>query len=153
MTRGSTPLLSSGEHTVAVAESLTGGLLSSRFARMADAGRWFRGGIVAYCRPVKEDLLQIGSAPVVSEEAARAMADKVAERLGAASSVAVTGVGGPDDQDGVPAGTVWIAVHTPAGTTASLHRFAGTPEEVCARTCTVAVESIEAALRRRLSAA
>src|SRR5688572_4998019 len=94
--------------TVAVAESLTGGMLSSRLARREGASDWFRGGVVAYSRLTKERLLGIGDVPVVSEAAARAMAENVARLLSADLAVAVTGVGGPDPEDGVPPGTVWI---------------------------------------------
>lgn len=129
--------------TLAVAESLTGGLLSSMFARMEDAGTWFRGGIVAYSRRAKEDLLAIGAAPVVSESAVTAMAVSAAAQLSADLAVAVTGVGGPDDQDGVRAGSVWIAVRSPAGVSASFHRFEGPPAEVCDSTCATALRLLE----------
>jgi nicotinamide-nucleotide amidase len=134
------------ETTVAVAESLTGGLLANRLARLPDASSWFHGGIVAYVRAVKEDVLDIGDAPVVSEASARSMAASVARLLGAEHSVAVTGVGGPDPQDGIPAGTVWIAVHGPHGSTAELQRFDGDPAEVCQQTCDRALELLSRAV-------
>jgi nicotinamide-nucleotide amidase len=121
--------------TLAVAESLTGGLLANHFARKEGAGEWFRGGVVAYQRPVKEAILDIGDAPVVSQAAAEAMAATVARLLDATVGVGVTGVGGPDPQDGIPAGTVWMAVHAGDRTTAELHRFDGGPEEVCEQVC------------------
>jgi nicotinamide-nucleotide amidase len=103
----------------------------------SDGGRqpWFRGGIVAYCRPVKEQLLGVGESPVVSELTVRAMASNVTTSLG----VAVTGVGGPEDEDGLPAGTVWN-VHSPDGTSARVHRFQGSPEAVSEQTCRSAVQ-------------
>lgn len=128
---------------VATAESLTGGLLSNALAVRKDAGEWYLGGVVAYAPSVKERLLQIGDAPVVSERAVRAMADNVARLLGAEISVAVTGVGGPGSEDGVEPGTVWIAVHGPRGTTARLHHFEGDPSEVCTQTCDVAVAALD----------
>lgn len=119
---------------VAVIESLTGGLLASELARAEGAGSWFRGGIVAYASEVKHDLLDVPAVSVVSREAAVAMARRGAELLGAEVAVAVTGVGGPDAQDGVPAGTVWVAVADAGGVEAQLHHFDGGPEEVCAAT-------------------
>jgi nicotinamide-nucleotide amidase len=99
---------------VAVAESLTGGELAARFASAPGAGDWFRGGIVAYASDVKYDLLDVPVGPVVSEAAAAAMAAGACRLLGADVSVAVTGVAGPDDQDGEPPGTVWLALaHEP----------------------------------------
>jgi nicotinamide-nucleotide amidase len=125
---------------LAVAESLTGGLLASHFARREDASDWFLGGVVAYQRSPKERLLGIGEAPVVSSAAAASMAAGAADLFGAAVAVAVTGVGGPGPEDGVAAGTVWIAVRTPAGTSTSLHRFPGSPDEVCGATVRSATE-------------
>jgi nicotinamide-nucleotide amidase len=125
--------------SLAVAESLSGGLLSNRFARLPDAADWFRGGIVAYCRPVKEDLLDIGDVPVVSEAAATAMATHAASILGADVGLAVTGVGGPDPEDGLEPGTVWIALYRPDGDDlAERHVFAGNPAEVVEQTCAAA---------------
>ena len=66
--------LKHGGHTLAVAESLTGGLLASAFARASGSSAWFRGGIVAYSSAVKYDVLEVPDGPVVSEAAAVAMA-------------------------------------------------------------------------------
>jgi nicotinamide-nucleotide amidase len=131
--------------TVAVAESLTGGLLCSRFARQEGASDWFRGGVVAYSRMTKERLLDIGDAPVVSEDAARAMAAGVAELLSADVAIAVTGVGGPDPEDDVPPGTVWIATYSGGETEAHLFRFDGDPTSVCNQTC----DAAEALMKER----
>ena len=60
--------------TLAVAESLTGGLLASAFARASGSSDWFRGGIVAYSSVVKYDLLGVPEGPVVNGTAALAMA-------------------------------------------------------------------------------
>ena len=89
-----------GGRTLAVAESLTGGLLASTFARAPGASEWFRGGIVAYCSQVKYDVLDVPNGPVVSEAAATAMARGAARLLKGNIALAVTGVGGPDRQDG-----------------------------------------------------
>jgi nicotinamide-nucleotide amidase len=123
---------------VAVAESLTGGLLCSRLARQQGASDWFLGGVVAYTRLTKERLLDIGDAPVVSEAAARSMAETVARLLSADLAVAVTGVGGPDPEDGIEPGTVWIATFEAGRTEAQLHHFSGDSQAVCNQTCDVA---------------
>ncbi|QYG95396.1 CinA family protein [Iamia sp. SCSIO 61187] len=118
--------------TVAVAESLTGGLLANALARAEEAGSWFRGGVVAYASEVKHEVLRVRPGPVVAEDAAAEMARHVAATLGADVGVAVTGVGGPDEQDGQPPGTVWMAVSLrPGPTTTHLHRFAGEPADIC----------------------
>lgn len=125
--------------TVAVAESLTGGLLSSRFARADRASMWFRGGIVAYSPEVKRQLLSTRPGPVVSREAVLSMARGAARILGADLVVAASGVGGPEPQDGLPPGTVWIAVVAGHHERAELHRFEGDPDEVIDATCEAAV--------------
>jgi nicotinamide-nucleotide amidase len=124
---------------LAVAESLTGGELSAKLAAAPGASEWFRGGLVAYAREVKYDVLGVPRGPVVSEVAATTMADGVADLLGADVTVAVTGVAGPDEQDGQPPGTVWMALHDAAGTTSCLHRFEGEPAQVVDATCDAAL--------------
>ena len=96
--------------TLAVAESVTGGLVASRLVAVAGASRWFRGGIVSYASDVKFDLLGVPEGPVVSADASIAMARGVASRLGADVGLAITGVAGPDPQDGQPVGTVFFGL-------------------------------------------
>jgi nicotinamide-nucleotide amidase len=131
--------------TIAVAESITGGLLVNHLARADRAGQWLRGGVVAYASEVKHDVLAVRPGPVVSEEAACDMATGVMELLGAEVAVAVTGAGGPDPQDGQPPGTVWIAV-VAGDPEPRLHHFSGDPPEVVAASCTAALEAVLAAL-------
>ena len=96
--------------TVAVAESLTGGLVASRMVGVPGASDWFRGGVVAYDSDVKVDLLGVPEGPVVSEAAAMAMADGVRRLLGADVGLSTTGVAGPTEQEGQPPGTVWLGL-------------------------------------------
>ena len=103
-------LLVARGRTLAVAESLTGGLLASRIVAVPGASAWFRGGVVAYATDVKTSLLGVPPGPVVSEAAACAMADGVRRSLGADIGVATTGVAGPTEQDGEPPGTVWLGL-------------------------------------------
>jgi nicotinamide-nucleotide amidase len=95
--------------TLGVAESVTGGLVASRIVSVPGASRWFRGGIVSYASDVKFDLLGVPEGPVVSEEAAAAMASGARRVLGADVGLGVTGVAGPDTQDSQPVGTVFLA--------------------------------------------
>src|SRR3954469_23217050 len=88
--------------TVAVAESLTGGKLACHLAAAPSSAEWFRGGVVAYASEVKFGLLGVPEGPVITEDCATAMARGTARLLGADGAVAVTGVGGPDPQDGEP---------------------------------------------------
>ena len=95
--------------TLALAESLTGGLIGSRLTAVPGASDVFRGGLVSYASDVKFDLLDVPEGPVVSEEAVVAMARGAAKLLGADCAIAVTGVAGPDPLDGQDPGTVWMA--------------------------------------------
>ncbi len=99
--------------TLAVAESLTGGLVASRLVDVPGASDWFRGGVVSYASDVKYRVLDVPAGPVVSAEAAAAMATGVRALLGADVGLAVTGVAGPDSQEGQPPGTVFMAVALP----------------------------------------
>ena len=104
--------------TLATAESLTGGMLAARLTDVPGASRSFVGGVVSYATRVKVSALDVPVAlveqhGVVSEQCARAMAQGVRARLGSTWGVATTGVAGPDEQEGRPVGTVWVAVAGP----------------------------------------
>ncbi|MFP4513969.1 MAG: competence/damage-inducible protein A [Acidimicrobiales bacterium] len=96
--------------TLAVAESVTGGLIASRITNVPGASKVFRGGVVAYASAVKFDLLDVPEGPVVSAEAAEAMATGVRRRLGADVGLAVTGVAGPEPQEDQRPGTVFFGL-------------------------------------------
>jgi nicotinamide-nucleotide amidase len=102
-------LLAERELTLAVAESLTGGLVASRLVDIPGASDWFRGGVVSYATDVKFSVLDVPEGPVVTGEAAAAMASGVRRLLGADVGLGVTGVAGPDDLEGQPPGTVYLA--------------------------------------------
>ena len=112
--------LESGGATVAVGESLTGGLLGAALTAVPGASRTFRGGVIAYATDVKESLLEVpgpllDAEGAVSAHVAAAMAAGVRDQLAATYGVALTGVAGPDGQDGNPPGTVFVAVAGPGG--------------------------------------
>ncbi len=95
---------------LAVAESLTGGMVGARLTNVPGASDWFAGGVVAYGGDVKRALLGVGPGPVVSEQAAREMALGVVRLLGADVGLSLTGVAGPGTQDDQPAGTVFVGL-------------------------------------------
>ena len=103
---------------LAVAESLTGGLVASRLVDVPQASRWFRGGVVSYASDVKFDLLGVREGPVVCEEAAVQMAEGVRDLLKADVGLGITGVAGPDPQEDQPVGQVHLAAALPGRTTA-----------------------------------
>ena len=75
-------LLEQSGRSIGVAESLTGGLLVQALARQEGSGDWLTGGIVAYQRSVKHDLLGVRANKVVSRQAAAEMASSVRDRSG-----------------------------------------------------------------------
>jgi nicotinamide-nucleotide amidase len=106
--------------TLATAESLTGGLLSARLTDVPGASRSFVGGVVSYATRVKVSVLGVPDVlveafGVVSGECACAMAQGARTTLGATWAMATTGVAGPDEQEGKPVGTVWVAVASASG--------------------------------------
>ena len=105
--------------TLGVAESVTGGLMGGRLTNVAGSSRVFRGGVISYASGVKFDVLGVEPGPVVSEQAAVQMALGARRVLGSDVAIAVTGVAGPDEQDGRPVGTLCIGVAMADGTTRS----------------------------------
>ena len=128
-------LLTRRRQTVAVAESLTGGLLGAAITIVPGASSVFRGGVIAYATDVKAALLGVSAALLaergaVDPDVAGAMAAGVRERLGAAIGAATTGVAGPDAADGKPPGTVHIAVSTVGGTVVQTLALSGGRDEI-----------------------
>lgn len=129
--------------SVAVVESLTGGLLASAISAADRAGKWFRGSIVAYHPEVKHELLSAPPGSVVTAETASAMATAAIELLGADFTVALTGVGGPGPDSGEPEGTVFIATAARGeDADARLHRFEGEPADVLRDSIHAALEAL-----------
>lgn len=113
-------LVERGE-TVAVAESLTGGMVAADITAAPGSSRAFRGSVTAYATDLKRDLLGIDGALLeergaVDEDVARMMAEGVRAALNASWGLSTTGVAGPEPQDGKPVGTVFVAVAGPHGT-------------------------------------
>jgi len=117
--------------TLGVAESLTGGLIASRIVSVPGTSAWFKGGVVSYATHVKYDVLGVPEGPVVTLEAAEAMARGVRALTSADVGLGITGVAGPDDQEGISPGTVFVGLALPDGTTESREiRLPGDRERV-----------------------
>jgi nicotinamide-nucleotide amidase len=127
-------LLARGQ-TLAVAESLTGGLVASRLVAVPGASEWFRGGVVSYASDVKHDVLDVPEGPVVSEAAAMAMADNVRRLMGADIGLSTTGVAGPAEQEGQPPGTVWLGTAVGDDVSAVRVRLPGDRDRVRQMSC------------------
>ncbi|WP_240110950.1 CinA family protein [Streptomyces sp. MUM 203J] len=112
-------MLAERGRTLAVAESLTGGLVAAELTSVPGASAVFRGSVTAYATGLKHLLLGVDrelldQRGAVDAEVALQMARGVRSRLGADWGVATTGVAGPEPQDGQPVGTVYVAVCGPS---------------------------------------
>lgn len=132
---------------VAVAESLTGGEISGRLAAASDSSDWFLGGVVAYAEEVKYEVLGVDRGPVVTEDCARQMAQGVAGLLHADVAIAVTGVGGPNPEEGQPPGTVWLATARGTSVLAQRHDLTGEPASIVEQTTELALRALVASCR------
>ena len=112
-------LLRSRGFTLGLAESVTGGLVAGRLTNVAGASDVLRGSVVSYASEVKFDVLGVTPGPVVNEAVAVEMALGAKRVLGADVGLALTGVAGPTDQDGVKPGTLCVGLAMPDGSTQS----------------------------------
>ena len=137
--------------SVAVAESLTGGLLAAALVEVPGASVVFRGGIVAYATDLKATLLGVPwplleRYGAVHADVAGAMAEGARTRLGATFGVATTGVAGPDPADGQPVGTVHIAAAGPSGTQRQALSLAGNRRSIRDQTVAYALTLLQGML-------
>jgi PncC family amidohydrolase len=116
--------------SVAIAESCTGGLVMARIVGTPGSGDWFKGGLVAYDREVKTDLLGVEPGPIVTSAAAGQMARSVRERFGSDLGIATTGEAGPDPEEDVPVGTLFVGVADDKSVRVHHIVLSGQPEEI-----------------------
>ncbi|MBX9470424.1 MAG: CinA family protein [Chryseoglobus sp.] len=133
---------------LACAESLTSGAIASALGRAPESAHWFCGGVIAYTADVKVGVLGVVPGPVVTTTCAMQMAVGVRDLMTADAAVAVTGVGGPGESEGRPAGTVIIAVSTAKGIDVATHCFEGDPGAVVAQTTLCALVSLRDVIER-----
>jgi nicotinamide-nucleotide amidase len=139
--------LRSQNKKLVLAESLTGGLLTSEFAKVAGASDVLLTGIVAYDTTLKHELLGVSRQllenqgavdPEVAAQMAEGIRNKIAQKLGlelgSLVAISTTGVAGPTEQDGKPVGELYICVSSgPEGAVASnvfAHQLAGERAEI-----------------------
>jgi nicotinamide-nucleotide amidase len=127
---------------IGVAESLTSGALASALGAAPEASTWFTGGVVAYEKKVKFEVLGVTPGPVISERCAREMAAGAAKLLGAHVVAAVTGVGGPGPEEGQPAGTVFLAHGPVDAVVVEQLSLYGEPTEIVEQTVTAALTAL-----------
>lgn len=139
--------------TVAVAESLTGGRLATLLSEAPGSSSTFIGGVVSYATEMKVEVLGVphdvvDTHGVVSAECALAMARGVRSLTGATYGVSTTGVAGPAEQEGKPAGTVFVGVAGPAGAAAFPLSLEGDRKQITHRTCDEALLALEGVLQQ-----
>lgn len=120
MARTVLELLKVQNKTITAAESLTAGLFQSQLAEFSGASQVFNGGFTTYSMEAKSQLLGIPKKKlqeygVISHFTAEAMAQQARQLLKADFGIGLTGVAGPDELEGYPAGTVFIGIATPEG--------------------------------------
>jgi len=140
--------------TVAIAESVTGGLLTAALTATPGASLTVRGGLVVYATELKAALAGVPTRLLdergaVDPDVALALARGARTRLGATYGLGVTGVAGPDPQDGKAVGTVFLALAGPADETVAERDFAGDRAAIRA----AAVEAMLDILKRECATA
>lgn len=131
--------------SLAVAESVTGGRLAATFTSVPGASQVFRGGVVSYATAVKVAVLGLEESlveaeGVISAACAQAMATGVRRLLGADVALATTGVAGPDEQEGHPAGTAFVGLACAEGAFSRRLSLAGDRSSIQDAVVTAAVE-------------
>jgi nicotinamide-nucleotide amidase len=116
--------------TLGLAESVTGGLVAARLTEVPGASDVLRGSIVSYATEVKQSVLGVPEGPVVNEEAALAMARGARRVLECDVALALTGVAGPTEQDGMPVGTLCVAIVWPDGELTRSFRLPGQRQQM-----------------------
>jgi nicotinamide-nucleotide amidase len=149
-------LLRERNQTLAVAESLTGGLLCAVLTDVPGASAVVRGGVVAYATELKTALLGVPRPLLdrhgpVHPRVAAAMAEGVRQRLSAGFAVATTGVAGPEPQGGQPVGTVHVAVAADADTVVRTVALGGDRAAVRNQTVVVSLGLLLGRLREEMS--
>ena len=146
-------LLVSRGYRIALAESCTGGLLTSRLTDVAGSSRYVERAVVAYANEAKIELLDvqpdlIATHGAVSEAVAQAMAEGIRSRAAVDVGVGVTGIAGPGGgSPEKPVGTVAIAAVAPSATRTRMFRFHGEREHVKFQASQAALDMVRRMLR------
>jgi nicotinamide-nucleotide amidase len=138
--------------TLAVAESLTGGLLAATIVDVPGASAAFRGGLVVYATDLKSTLAGVppdllAERGPVDPDVALALADGARERFAADWGLAATGVAGPTEQGNKPAGTVYVGCAGPDGVSVRALALPGDRTAVRRATVTAALDLLAGRLQ------
>ncbi|MFJ9079227.1 CinA family protein [Streptomyces sp. NPDC102278] len=148
-------LLAESDQSLAVAESLTGGMVAAVITSVPGASKAFRGSVTAYATELKHRVLGVNAELLAAEGAVNAqvaleMAAGVRRVMGASWGIATTGVAGPDPQDGQPVGTVFIAVVGPRGRKTARLWLNGSRTEIRRESARTVLELLSSELRENL---
>jgi len=137
--------------TVGVAESLTGGLVAATLTETPGASASVRGGLVVYATDLKASLAGVDDALLaargaVDPDVAVQLARGARQRLGASIGLGVTGVAGPDPQDGKAVGTVYVATSTAAGDHVGEWQVDGTRNAIRSAVVELCIDALAAAV-------
>jgi nicotinamide-nucleotide amidase len=140
--------------TLATAESLTGGLIGELLTGVPGASSSYLGGVISYATRLKETLAGVPATTLrelgpVAARTAQEMATGVAGRCSADWGLAVTGVAGPEPQDGHPVGQVFVGLAHPADGWTDVRelRLSGGRAEIRSQTAVAALALLTEALR------
>ena len=138
--------------TLALAESVTGGLLASRLTAIPGASEAFLGGATVYSAEAKASLLgldrgQLAQDGTVSEATSRALAQAIRSRLGATWGLGITGNAGPSAEGDAPLGSVFIALAGPGGTISKALLLAGDRVDVQLRSTAQALDLLRRTMK------
>lgn len=147
--------LSAARQTVAVAESLTGGLVAAALTDIPGASLVVRGGVVAYASDLKATVLRVDAgllarSGAVDADVAEQMAAGVRLLMGATYGLATTGVAGPDPADGKPVGTVYVALVGPGSSRVKVLNLSGDRAAVRAQSVLAVLALLAAELDTRI---
>lgn len=141
-------LLLQAEVTLAVAESCTGGLISSKITRVSGSSTYFLGGVTSYSNSMKERILHVPDTLLnkygaVSDQVARAMAKGIRQESGADITLSVTGIAGPTGgTDEKPVGTVFIGFSSKNEDKTYRFQFSGNRQQIQEMTAQTALDLI-----------
>jgi nicotinamide-nucleotide amidase len=138
-------------HTVATAESLTAGLVAAELTSVPGSSAVVRGGLIVYATELKAKLAGVdvgllAEHGAVHPDVAAQLARGARDRCEATWGLGLTGVAGPDPQDGVAPGTVYVAVAGPAGVEVRRLSLAGDRRQVRAESVTAVLDLLRAVL-------
>jgi PncC family amidohydrolase len=138
-------LLREKKLTIATAESLTAGLISSELAEVAGVSKAFKGGAVAYQNEMKVSILGVSKETLqkygaVSSQVAQEMAQGALEKFSAACAVSSTGIAGPDTVEDKPVGLVFIGFADQGGVVSKELNLSGNRAQIRRLTAAAAIE-------------